>query len=299
MRKTTHAATQVQTIADVEPSKEFNNESPNNNGDIKSEIANNMAPLEAEFQSDSVDDGTMMEPGEHFCQTWILKNSGKTAWPVGVSVKFVGGDHMFGSLSVDDVASFTTTQPIDSGEAAAFSVDLVAPDFPKRRAISYWRLTAPDGSRFGHKIWCDIEVKVKEDHTLAEIVQEPLSAGLPSLYNSENRQEMLLTESVSSSSPSEMVFPKLEKESVILEQTVPPSETETEVGTTPSNLRSVSPSSHPSPINSPAWTLTLSEDEGHNSDHHTSEDDVESLMLDDEEYEVLETSDDDGYNRVI
>jgi len=89
-----------------------------------------------------------------------------------------------------------------------------------------------------------------------------------------------------------MIFPTLDKESQILavEEAIPTEvETETEAETETTLLGTQNLAA------SPAWTLTLSDEEGHTSDGVTSEDDVDSLMLDDEDYEVLETSDDDGF----
>jgi len=206
---------------------------------------------------------------------------------------------MFGSLTEEEASDYSTSQVVEPGHAAAFSVKLVAPEFPKRRVISYWRLTAPDGSRFGHKFWCDIEVEkakskeiveTKNEEPTKEVVEDVEVKKELEEKSASDEQEM--DNSVSSTS-SQMVFPKLEKESVILSP-------EPVLAAVPTDAEDETPvASIHSPINSPAWTLTLSEEEGHTSDAPTSEDDVESLMLDDEDYEVLETSDDDGYNRVI
>jgi len=96
-----------------------------------------------------------------------------------------------------------------------------------------------------------------------------------------------------------MIFPTLEKESHVPPNT-PAVKSEVHSSAEDDEDEEEGTVAPHSPVHSPAWTVTLSEDDGHTSDAiTTSEDDVESLMLDDEEYEVLETSDDDGYRRVI
>jgi next-to-BRCA1 protein 1 len=57
--------------------------------------------------------------------------------------------------------------------------------------ISYWRLTGPDGNKFGHRLWCDVNVKEATPIAKEEFVEEP----------------KVETEG------SQMIFPKLEKES--------------------------------------------------------------------------------------
>jgi len=56
--------------------------------------------------------------------------------------------------------------------------------------ISYWRLTSSDGNKFGHRLWCDVNVK----EPIPDVKEEPKEI--------EPKVE-----------GSQMVFPKLEKES--------------------------------------------------------------------------------------
>ncbi|EPS41394.1 hypothetical protein H072_4715 [Dactylellina haptotyla CBS 200.50] len=279
LKSTTNAATQVQTVADVEPEDE-KKESIERSEPIPVPTKDSLEPLQAEYLRDAVADGTAFISGENFEQVWTLTNTGVRTWPAGVTVRFVGGDHMFYDGHEESCNATITTSPVNPGENASFSVKLAAPYTSIRRVISYWRLTAPNGSRFGHKLWCDIEIK--EDKKLIDLCET---------VKYDDKIDEKEIEDTESSSSSQMIFPKLEKESQILavEEAIPTEvETETEAETETTLL------GNPNPAASPAWTLTLSEEEGHTSDGVTSEDDVESLMLDDEEYEVLETSDDDG-----
>jgi len=288
LKQTTNAATQVQTVADVEPSKEFSSESekPIERSEPIPVPVKEAEPLQAEYLEDAIEDGTSFTVGEHFQQVWTLTNTGATAWPAGVTVRFVGGDYMFRNTNEVSCNATVTTAAVNPGKTASFSVDLTAPEVPIRRVISYWRLTDPNGSRFGHKLWCDIEIKEekKKSIDLSETVK----------YDDKLHEKDI--EDSASSASSQMIFPTLDKESQILaiEEAIPTEvETETEAETEDTIVESQNPAA------SPAWTLTLSDEEGRTSDGVTSEDDVDSLMLDDEDYEVLETSDDDGFRRVI
>lgn len=123
--------------------------------------------LNAHFIRDIVPDGSSFAPEQRFIQVWTLRNPGPWAWPAGCSVRYVGGDNM---LNVDilypssaaEIAEATESnvvgRPVDVGEEISFRVLMKA---PKREgvAISYWRLKAADGTPFGHRLWCHIDVK--------------------------------------------------------------------------------------------------------------------------------------------
>ncbi|KAF3087376.1 hypothetical protein TWF569_008395 [Orbilia oligospora] len=282
LKSTTNAATQVQTVADVEPSTEYLDEKkvPVEHSEPIPVPVKEPEPLQAEYLRDIISDGTLFTSGTKFEQVWTLTNTGTSAWPAGVTVRFVGGDHMFRHGSEESCIATVTGTAVNPGETASFAVDLTAPFTSNRRVISYWRLTAPNGSRFGHKLWCDIEILKEEKKQLIDLSE--------TIKYDDKLDEKV--EDSDSSASSQMIFPKLEKESQILavEEAIPTEvETETEAET------EVTLPGTQNPAASPAWTLTLSEEEGHTSDGVTSEDDVDSLMLDDD-YEVLETSDDDG-----
>lgn len=226
-----NAATQVQTVAEVkplEPVKEEVKQEPLAPQVVKAEPEPEKAAtlpatqLQAHFITDATPDGSKIRMGFAFQQVWVLRNPGPHSWPAGCSVRFVGGDNMFNvddqyPSSTVDIASATESNVIDraveAGEEVAFYVTMKA---PKRvgKAISYWRLKAADGTSFGHKLWCDIDVYAPEvkpapvegsqiehvedvakevkDEILVEVKQEP----------KEEEQ-------------SQMIFPKLDKESPV------------------------------------------------------------------------------------
>lgn len=135
---------------------------------VKTEVPNTL--LNAHFVRDSIPDGMVVEPETRFTQIWTLKNPGPYAWPAGCSVRYVGGDNM---LNVDNsqpasvaaindaTESNVVGREVAVGEEVAFKVVLKAP--PREgKSISYWRVKAADGTPFGHRLWCDVEVKKAE-----------------------------------------------------------------------------------------------------------------------------------------
>lgn len=162
--------------------------------------------LSAVYVRDTVMDGTVIQPNCVFEQTWILRNSGDVAWPSGCAVKFVGGDYMGhvdsnhpAGISELVSASESTVcyHGLEPGQEYPFTVLLRTP--PREgKIISYWRLTAPDGLRFGHRLWCDVSVQAPK--TVADVA--------PSPSGDAKKEEPGV-------SSSQMVFPKLEKESPV------------------------------------------------------------------------------------
>lgn len=201
----TNAATQVQTVAEVKPEETSKDIKVEKTVEIKSEPKELPAPTKkeyiAQFVRDTVADGTTMQASTVFEQTWYLKNGGKDSWPVGCSVKFVGGDNMCAvdpehPASVHELVSAaestTCYTEVAPGQETGFTVLMRTP----ARAgnyISYWRLTGPDGEKFGHRLWCDVHVK----EAPVVVKEEP----------KEEKKEVTAPEG------SQMIFPKLEKES--------------------------------------------------------------------------------------
>ena len=126
----------------------------------------NSSELDAHFLEDTIADGKEMCPGSRFTQTWKLRNPGPGAWPRGCIVRLVGGDNMLDMdsdrpSSTHDLAKAQESNVagiVEVGGEFSFTVSMRAP-MREGHHISYWRLKAPDGTPFGHKLWCDIQVK--------------------------------------------------------------------------------------------------------------------------------------------
>ncbi|PGG97819.1 hypothetical protein GX51_07131 [Blastomyces parvus] len=283
-----NAATQVQTEkADTDAASEA--DSTTAQPSVKDDAtASSIAPtdtpseLRALFVRDTIPDGSRLAPNKTITQTWTLYNPGPSSWPKGCSVRFVGGDSMFNidtnhpsSLSnlVSAMESQELTTCVPPGTSADFTIELKTPQ-REGRAISYWRLKTPDGFAFGHKLWCDVDVRasVEDMETLPEQTTDNKQPSVETEEASvESRTEAGDAEASQGESQSEsvMIFPKLETES---------------------------PSASIEKSASPSAPAANELDE-----NHDLADDVESLTLDDnsteddfltdEEYDILDASD--------
>jgi next-to-BRCA1 protein 1 len=258
-----NAATQVQTVAEVKPAE-------NIPAIVESPKAHD---LQACYVSDLTPDGTRVAPDHHVTQSWTLRNPGPAAWPAGCAVCYIGGDDMRNldarhPSSVSDMASANCSNVLETslepGKTAVFTVLVKS---PKRegRAISYWRLKTPDGMPFGHKLWIDLEVRtapvdlpIRSTSATVELETEP-------------------TEENTSPSSSTMIFPKLEKES--------PASSIHHIGE--AHVEAPTPSMEPT---------TKTEEQEMLEDVESLElEDSESEggFLTDEEYDILDASDED------
>nr|URN46144.1 Nbr1 [Thermochaetoides thermophila] len=208
----------VQTVVDVKP---IEPEVPVKEEKVEEKVEKKPEPvvekepsaeeLEATFVRDTVQDGTVLAPNHLFEQTWVLRNTGKVAWPAGCSVKFVGGDYMGRVDSAHPAASKEVEESCEStvcdravqpGEEAPFTVLLRTP-YRACRVISHWRLTTPKGTKFGHRLWCDV------------VVEKPKS-------RSPSPAPAFVEEKAKEVSPepepatSQMIFPKLDRESPVM-----------------------------------------------------------------------------------
>lgn len=226
-----NAATQVHTVAEVKPAETTIKETPKK-ATIPPKPADLAAELNAHFVRDVVPDGSIMTPGCQFTQTWTLHNPGPHAWPPGCSVCFIGGD---GMLDVDPNHPSHITQirkavktniieyKIKTGEDADFKVAMRAPE-REGKAISYWRLKTADGTPFGHKLWCDIDIKkpaqpleerikIEQDTCTSEAPRKPTDAIAKHQPKVEDEFDAVAKEA--DLVTGKMIFPKLDKESPV------------------------------------------------------------------------------------
>ncbi|KFY37438.1 hypothetical protein V494_04755 [Pseudogymnoascus sp. VKM F-4513 (FW-928)] len=197
-----NAATQVQTVAEVKPTAEVKTEKIEEKTEEAPKELESEGELVATFVRDAVPDGTTLAPGAVFEQTWILRNTGTKAWPAGCTVKFVGGDNMCAvdpehPASVHELVSAaestTCYTEVAPGQEHGFTVLMRTPN-KTGKVISYWRLTGPNGYKFGHRLWCDVLVE-----------------GAPAVI----KEEEDAAEEDEDLKKSQMIFPTLEKESPV------------------------------------------------------------------------------------
>ena len=278
----TNAATQVQTVAEV---------SPGDNAPAIVEIPKsseavviNPVPkdLQAWYVSDSTPDGTKVAPNHFVSQSWTLRNPGPDTWPMGCAVYYIGGDdmrnldaHRPSSVSAMTLAnrSNVLASALEPGKTAVFTVLLKSPA-REGRAISYWRLKTPGGDPFGHKLWVDIEVR----STPVELpIRSHILPALP--VTIETVPEPKVEDKSQDSST--MVFPKLEKES--------PSSSvhdvrEADVEEAPAAVMEPTTKTEEQELLEDVESLELEESDS---------DDEEFLT--DEEYDILDASDEDFF----
>lgn len=175
--------------------------------------------LVAVYKSDTIADGTVLEANRLFEQTWILRNEGRVPWPAGCSVKFVGGDYMghvdsnHAAATSDIVSAFESTvadAPVPPGQEAQFTALLRTPN-RSGRVVSNWRLTTKDGLRFGHRLWCDIVVE--KAAVGPSVAQAEATKDVPKVK--EDPKPEPAADPAPSVAESQMIFPKLEKESPV------------------------------------------------------------------------------------
>ncbi|KAK2741348.1 hypothetical protein FQN57_005632 [Myotisia sp. PD_48] len=255
--------------------------------------ANNNSNLMADYVTKALRDGTSVLPDQVITQSWTLRNFGPEAWPKGCSVRFVGGDGMFNvdtshPLSVSDLMAAmeapVTQKPVQPGCSIQFNIDLKGPQ-RIGKAISYWRLKTADGVAFGPRLWCDIEVcpdiqtvvrnnlnrRASVPRTLANI-----GTNDNTITNANASAKITTPEATLQTSETDMVFPKLDKESPV---------------------SSVHEGSTQVVVKKEENGAKIQEIE----DIHDLADDVESLVIDndsseagfltDEEYDILDASD--------
>ncbi|OAP58897.1 hypothetical protein AYL99_06194 [Fonsecaea erecta] len=275
-----NAATQVQTVAEVDPIETTPVVEVAKASDATS-VKPVTSDLQAWFVKDSTPDGTKVAPNHFLSQTWTLRNPGPDAWPAGCAVHYIGGDDMrnldlLHPSSTSAMAMANSSTPwafsVQPGQTAFFSVLLKSPS-REGRAISYWRLKTPEGLPFGHKLWVDIEVR-------STPVELPIRSHiLPSALLSEATPSEEEKEDEQSQSSSTMIFPKLEKESPM---------------SSVHDVRETQAESAPAAVMEPTVK----------TEEHELLEDVESLELEesdsdgegfltDEEYDILDASDED------
>lgn len=248
----------------------------------------------ADFVKQQIADGATFKAGEEFTQTWTLSNHGYISWPVGTTIRFLGGDNMSGQ---DMTVTVSKTK---SGDTVDFSLKLVAPEPSTRHLISYWGLVTSDGVRFGPQLWCDIEVTPEEpkvaEPEIPEVVEEPKEQNeevIDEVKSEESKIEDEVADLVRSHT-SQMIFPTLETES--------PSSSSANIASS-ANVAEAPVEITPDEMRSSAVSLRSVIDNETREDDVISEvysvddldDEMENFISDEEDYEIWDASDDEEF----
>lgn len=125
--------------------------------------SNNAACYRANFEIETIPDGTQLYTDKVFTKTWRLKNVGSCTWSTNFAIIWVSGDLM----DADSVVPLTDV-PIAPGEYVTASVKMQAPSKPGVYK-GYWMLRSDDGVIFGTDangkgtVWVEIEVIPRPD----------------------------------------------------------------------------------------------------------------------------------------
>lgn len=105
----------------------------------------------ATFVSDvTIPDNSVVTPGATFTKTWQMRNRGTCTWGTGYNLAFVTGQAMTSNLSI----AVPETAPVATAD---LSVPLTAPA-SAGVVQGFWQLQAPDGTRFGPRVWVLVDV---------------------------------------------------------------------------------------------------------------------------------------------
>ncbi len=104
--------------------------------------------LKGRFVSENIGDKHEVISGSKFTKQWVFRNDGETAWPFDVSFEQTSGDHM-------ESTPVKVTSVVQPGATYTWEVAMTAPE-RVGRYNAFFRMQTSDGTKFGHKVWCDI-----------------------------------------------------------------------------------------------------------------------------------------------
>ncbi|MFW5941955.1 MAG: NBR1-Ig-like domain-containing protein [Chloroflexota bacterium] len=114
----------------------------------------------------SAGDYSDIQAGRQFTATWTVRNSGSEAWPATVRLVYVQAQRPetandapspLGAAARYRLQEVADRAPVNPGETAAISLNLVAPRQPGWYA-SHWQLQTAEGEAIGRTLWLRIGV---------------------------------------------------------------------------------------------------------------------------------------------
>jgi hypothetical protein len=130
--------------------------------------------LESRFVEDvNFPDGTTLVPRAQFIKKWRMENVGNVAWPESTVLTFVGGSEMFGDNYSSKNNNGFHVGLVNVGEIKEVFAELQAPS-ESGEYTSYWRLVDGEGNKFGHRLWCAINVEDDDSNMTASSMIFPV-----------------------------------------------------------------------------------------------------------------------------
>lgn len=216
--RSANAATQVQTIADFKPTELASfatkvetqpEEKLETNPEVKPEASKTAvaSKLDSHFVKDTIIDGTVLAPSIAFTQVWTVRNPGPKAWPAGCFAHFVGGDFMF---------NIDSNHPSSSSDLAKATQSKVIDHVVEvgEEAEFIVQLKTPDHEGRAISYW---RPKAADGESFGHRLWCDVTVRTPKLEvkiehvdeGAKNKHEDVKEEA----SHSQMIFPQLEKES--------------------------------------------------------------------------------------
>lgn len=100
------------------------------------------ACLVANLISETIPDGTVMQPGETFWKTWVIKNNGSCTWNSAYKIVYWSGDLMGG------LVEYQLPEIVGPGDEVDITLLLKAPSTNGNHS-SFWKLQSEWGGQFG------------------------------------------------------------------------------------------------------------------------------------------------------
>lgn len=115
----------------------------------------------AAFVSDiTLLDGIAVPAGAEFQKVWAVR-AGPTGWPTGCRLVHVGGfSSRHFSTNSDRPSSFEVAAA-EPNEIVSISCEAKAPE-DSGRFMDFWRLSLPDGTLFGERLWIDLTIETED-----------------------------------------------------------------------------------------------------------------------------------------
>ena len=112
--------------------------------------------VSASYVSETIPDGTIMQPGETFWKSWTIKNEGTCTWDSSYTFIYESGELMGGLLE------YPLTEVVPPGEQVDISIFLKAPS-SNGNYRGDWKIRSPWGGTFGvgeydTPLWVQINV---------------------------------------------------------------------------------------------------------------------------------------------
>ena len=111
------------------------------------------------FEADvTIEDGSVLEPGQNFVKTWRIRNSGTCTWDEGYELVYIGGSNP--DLDPYDLEFDSADDFVIGGETVDISLELTTPCEPGDYE-GHWRMRNDQCAYFGTAV--SVYVKVTDD----------------------------------------------------------------------------------------------------------------------------------------